>query len=95
MTTQPEIFEAAEITLESDWFAVCANRENWEKWLAIAKEQAPDCYDEWTCLEACDGCKDLDGCWCNEMDYPATVNPVLKECGMPGMACMGMGQSEH
>ena len=91
---QPSLFEKAKITLESDWFAVCASKDNWELWLKIAREQAPEYAEYWGDVSGCERCKHLDGNWCNMMDYPASVNPLLKKYSMPGMACCGMGNTE-
>jgi hypothetical protein len=48
----------------------------------------------WTATYACIGCVYLDEkcAWCNDVDLPCTVNPILSfQYGITGTACCGAG----
>lgn len=69
-------------------------RERWEKWKQVATEQGEeDTVEYWTSPEACENCIHRDDDWCQLMELPITVNPILTmDHGMIGMACMGAGK---
>lgn len=69
-------------------------RLRWERWLELAKDQAPNSYSLWAdsdmVEESCLGCVHLnsDNRWCDGMGLPALYNPITQSVGM---ACMGAG----
>jgi hypothetical protein len=72
-------------------------RQRWDRWRAEATKRGDaNIVERWETAEACDGCKHLDGCWCDLQGLPCTVNPILTfRHGMIGMACMGAGYESN
>ena len=68
-------------------------KQRWEAWKQAAiKKGDQNIVERWETAEACEGCKHLDGFWCNLQGLPCTVNPILTfRHGIIGMACMGAG----
>lgn len=68
-------------------------RDRWEKWKELCRQSdAPELVRYWTDTEGCEGCRHLDGDWCQLQQLPCSVNPILTfRSGLIGMACMGLG----
>lgn len=91
-----------EITLKSSWQELLGKdqneipesvrKERWQKWLELMAAKDSEYAAMWQNTENCDGCKHLNGSWCDSMGLPCTINPILTlRHGMIGMACCGAG----
>jgi hypothetical protein len=62
-------------------------------WKAAALQQGEkEIVEFWDSCEGCDGCKHLQGTWCDLQGLPCSVNPILIfRYGMIGIACMDAG----
>lgn len=85
-----DLFGSKKADMQSD-----VRQLRWAQWQELALlNDSKDVVETWTNTSACVGCKHLDSAkaWCNSVDLPCTVNPILSyQNALPGMACQGGG----
>lgn len=67
-------------------------RERWEEW---KKKAGKNIADYWVGSSQCNRCVHKDNDWCQSVQLPCAVNPVLTlKNNITGLACMGLGREE-